>query len=78
MTLIDLLVTRAYAVQDSDAARLATTHKAHLATIEHLLQIGRGDDVVVDAVAILLLDVGVEKIKSRRHNHSVAPQLLAR
>ena len=78
VTLTHLLVTRSHAVQDSNTARHTTLLQAHIVLVEHLLQISRGDDIVVDAIAILLLNLCIKQCKTRSDNRRITLQLLAR
>ena len=41
---------------------------------QHALDVGRREDVVVDAVAVLLLDRGVEEREAAGHDHRIARQ----
>ena len=46
--------------------------------VEHLLQIGRCNYIIVNTIAILLFDAGIEESITRRDNYSIARKLLAR
>ena len=66
------------AVQYGYAAWFVARGKANLATVEHLLQVGRGHYVVVDAVAVLLLQACIEQGEACGYNHSIAFEFFAR
>ncbi len=55
-----LLVARAYAVQQRYAPRRRAVGETHRTLVHHAFQIGRRYDVVVYAVAVLLLAASVE------------------
>ena len=78
VALAHLLVARAHTVQKGYAARRGPVLERDLARVEHLLEVGRGDHVVVYTVSILLLDSGVEQSEARSHYHGVTLQILAR
>ena len=46
----------------------------HAPLVQHALDVGRREDVVVDAVAVLLLDRGVEEREAAGHDHRIARQ----
>ena len=70
--LADLFVARTHAVQESDALGTRAVGLGHTAFVEHPLDVHRRKDVVVDAVAVLLLDRRVEQRESRTQHHRVA------
>ena len=72
--LAHLLVARTHAVQKRDALGTRSVGPGHAAFVEHALDVHRRENVVVDAVAVLLLDRGVEEREARRHHHRIARQ----
>ena len=61
MLLANLLVARAHAVQEGDAPGARAVGPGHAAFVEHPLDVDRRKDVVVDAVAVFLLDRGKDR-----------------
>ena len=74
MLLANLLVARAHAVQEGDAPGARTVGFRHTALVEHPLNVDRRKDVVVDAVAVFLLDRGIEKREARADHDRIACQ----
>ncbi len=77
MLLAYLFVARTHAVQQGDAPRSRAVGTCHTALVEHPFDVGRGENVVVEPVAVFFLDGGVEQREARREHHGVAVEPLA-
>ena len=74
MRLAHLLVARSHAVQQGDPTRTATAGGSHIPFVEHPLDVGRSENIVINPVAVFLLEPGIEKREAGANDHRAALQ----
>ena len=77
MSLSDLLVTRTHTVQQGDPPRGTAVMTPDTAFVHHPFDVDRGEDIVVNAVTVLLLDAGIEQFETGGDDHRLGANVAA-
>ncbi len=61
-------------MQQGDPTRTATAGGSHIPFVEHPLDVGRSENIVINPVAVFLLEPGIEKREAGANDHRAALQ----
>lgn len=60
--------------KEGDPTRTATAGGSHIPFVEHPLDVGRSENIVINPVAVFLLEPGIEKREAGANDHRAALQ----